>query len=645
MTTPAHHHRLAAQLRDFFRPRPKETVTDWCCRCLVFDEPQNNGPFNLAGSEYMRAGLDDWGDPTIRRQIYVQGTQTRKTGGIMGGAAWRVFNTPTRILWVMPTKDLVENFSKTRWLKMLKASPQFADLIPGGNRRHDFKTLQQMVGSSIVDFTWSNSPAALSSTPAPDVVLDEVDKFPSITGGGKEADAVTLAEQRTKSFADYKIVLTSTPTLVDGLIWQELLNSDFQRRFLECPLCPDSVPRVNKMILLAWSKSFTTLPILGTEAFVKWDQEAKRPDGSWDLDRVERSARFECPHCGGHIRDAHKTIMDRNGEWRPTKEASRSIRGRHLPSLYAASEQRNVGKLAVQFIKDKRSLLGLQGFVNNELAEPWENQRSSNTRIELVTRPDADRLEQARTFLDVDVQIVAPYFWFVVREWSPTASRLVDYGTLDTWEEVRAKQLEHSLPDNQVGIDSGDDTENVYGRCQAYGELRRRLGELPIWRGWLPMKGMDEKRRGGWKDPKTGAPRPFTLGWAALAHRKFRLPLLEFSGHALKNMLARMRQGKSGYAWEVTEAAEKDPEYWKHLDAEVLKPFYNPRTNRVEHLWAKKSKRWPNHLLDCEVMSLAHALFFKIIRPETGTDRAGAPISETPTPNSENHPEETSHAE
>lgn len=619
--TLSQHNFIAGLLRSFFADRPKESVSDWCCRHLVFDEPKNSGPFNLIGTEYLREPLDAWADPSIRRQVLVQATQTRKTGGIMGGAAWTLVNNPSRLFWVMPTEGDVSTFSNTRWMPMLLKSPIYSALIPTGRKRHSFKTRLQVVGSSIVDFKWSNSPAALSSIPAPHVILDEVDKFEA--GAGREANAVELAEQRTKSFPDPKIVATSTPSTEDGLIWQELLKTDLRRRFVPCPHC-------QKHVLLSWSKFFTTLKLEGCEAFVRWDKEAKLADGNWDLDRVERSARFECPHCGGHIQDAHKTLMDRKGEWRATKTAARGHRGWHLSSLYSPSSERNVGRLAVIFLQNKRSLFGLKGFVQNELAEPWSNQESRGDRVELVTGADAKPIAGAVKMLTVDVQLVAPYFWFIVREWNGD-SRLLDFGPLDTWEEIRAKQLEHGIEDHHVGIDSGDDTDEVYKRCLAHGRLiHLGPGNLPIWKGWMPMKGSDERRRQSWKDPKTGQPRPFFLGRAALSHRRFQLGLLEFSGHFLKGILARLRQGKARIRWEVSDKVTD--EYWKHLDAEYLKPKYNPMTHRVENIWVKRSKQWPNHLLDCELMSMAMALFHGKLPFDANTVKSEEPEKQSTKP-------------
>jgi len=593
--TPAQEGRLCNLLASFFADRPRESVSTWCERELRFDEPDNRGPFTLSGSEYIREPLDCWADPAISDIVLCWASQVRKTGMIMGGSCWTIEHEPTRLFWVMPTRDKVRSFSATRWIPMLRRSPAMVKFIPTGARRHDFSKLEQILGGSIVDFVWSNSPAALSSDPARVVVLDEVDKFAS--GGGQEADAVNLAEQRTKDKANPKRVATSTPTLTDGLIWQKLLTTDMRRRFVPCPFCP-------KSFVIAWSKDYTVFKLTGEEAFVTWDKEAKRADGTWDLDRVERSARITCPHCAGHIRDGHKTKMDREGVWRPTQPGRTGSRGYHLPGMNSSAPENALGKMAMRFLTSKQGLLGLQGFVNGDLAEPWENQEARSERIEIIAPEGAAPLTEATPILTADYQLLAPKIWFIARTWKGD-SRLLDFGPLDGFEQLRAKQIEHGILDHHVGIDSGHDAEEVYANCLRFGKLQHRPNDIPLWVGWTPMKGFD--RRDQWQDPKTKQPRPFNLGSAALPHRRFRLPLLEFSTNHIKDMFERLRIGKTRFKWELI--ARCNEEYFKHLDAELKKPFYHPQTRRVRNVWVKRSRAWPDHLRDGELMSLVKALF------------------------------------
>lgn len=639
--TPVHFNHLLRMALALLADRPRESVSCWCERELHFNEPDNRGPFTLLGREYVREPLDAWGDPLISDQVLIFGSQTGKTASIMGGAAWTIENDPARLFWVMPTRDVVRKFSRTRWIPMLKASPNLARLIPTGPRRYDFATLEQQIGNAIIDLIWSNSPSALASVPARCVILDEVDKFAE--GGNREADAVSLAQQRTKNFPTPKRVKTTTPTLSTGLGWREFLKTDQRRRFLPCPMC-------KKSVVLAWSRDFTVFkPLTGAEAYVMWDKEAKRADGSWDLDRVERSARAQCPHCGGHILDGQKTLMDRAGEWRPTALAARGYRGWHLSSLYALGPETSFGKLAVKFLQAIVSLEGLQGFINGDLAEPWINQESSGERLEIIVGDDAPPVAGAVNILTVDYQETAPHFWYVVRAWETAEisgpgsrvsapgtqtpdprpktpkkrlgtghSRLIDFGSLDTWEELRAKQLEHKISDNHVTIDSGHAATVVYEQCLRWGAFARRPQSVPFFVGWTPSKGFPDRIE-PWIDKKTKLPRPFQLGKAAIGHFRFELPLLEFNSPIVKDILERLRRGRTQWRWELCNKV--DDTYFKHLDAEYKKPFYNRRTKRMVMVYIKRTQDWPDHLRDCEILQNVMAMLHELL--PIATEAAG----------------------
>lgn len=588
---------LAASL---FADRPKETVSEWCERCFFFDEPDYRGPFSLIEREYCREPLDNWADPEVTDMVLVWGSQSAKTGTIMGGSAWTIVHEPSRLFWVMPTQSSVHKFSKSRWIPALRASPALAKLIPAGNKRNAFTNLLQFIGNSIVDLVWSNSPSALASVPARVVVMDECDKFAA--GSPKEADAISLAEARTKKFPNPKRVITSTPTTVDGLIWQRFLQSDQRRRFLPCPHC-------KRPVLLAWSKDYTVFKLTGKEAFARWDPRAKRKSGEWDLDQVAATAHYHCPHCAGQIRDAHKTAMDRDGKWEVTNpEGNRRVLGYHLPSLYASSVQTNVGAEAIKFLQGAKSLQGLQYFITNELAEPWQNQETRGERIEIIAPANAEPIKAAVNLLTADYQLLSPKLPYVARAWKDD-SRLLEFGFLETFEELREAQQRLKIQDNHVCIDSGHDAQTVYDNCLRFGVLRRVPNDKPIWVGWTPAKGFD--RREEWRDKKTGAPKPWRIGWAALPHGKYRLPLLEFSTNHIKDIFERLRSGKTRHRWEVTDAA--NDEYWIHLDADIKGPIWDKQFRRVRYLYKKRTEVWPDHLRDCELEQLVMALLHRCL--------------------------------
>src|ERR1041385_3662137 len=190
---------LEATLREFsrelLRPPPKQLPCDWCEENVRFDEAEYRGPFSVRRAEYIREIVNDFGDRTITDEVLCFGSQTKKTGCLMGGVTWSTRHDPGGVFWVMPTTPLARLFSKQRLMPMIRAS--VPDLLPLAGRRHEFASLSMQLGAAVINLTGSNSPANLSSTPSRRVILDEVDKFDD--GGRGEADAVNLAEQRSKN--------------------------------------------------------------------------------------------------------------------------------------------------------------------------------------------------------------------------------------------------------------------------------------------------------------------------------------------------------------------------------------------------------------------------------------------------------------
>jgi len=602
---------IRAAIARWFAPRPTGTASAWATEHLVIPPPQTQrpGPFSLAGCEYLREFIDCFSDPFVTDVVLVSGTQAGKTTGVMAGVAWLLVCEPSGVLWVLPSIDLARSFSATRWMPLAEATPAIEALLPRGGRRHEFAKSEQQIGGSVINFVGSNSPANLSSRPARVVVLDEVDKFPS--DGGDEADAMTLADQRAKKFDSPKRVKTSSPTLATGLIWQEFEKGDRRQWFVPCPAC-------GKFVLLAWSPAFLTMAGTGSEAFIHWDQAARREGGGWDLDRVERSAHAICPHCHGEIRDEQKTRMNRAGEWRPSVTSAYGFRSYHLPSLNACSPQTSFGKLAVQFLQAKRSLLGLQGFINGTLAQVYQRQETVGERTELVTA----KLEVSgewKKILSVDCQARAPYFWHVVRAWTEGRSEAVAAGPLDTWEEIEAVQREHGIPHVGVFIDSGFGARSdadVYSVCARHCELEPRpTGGLPAAIGWQPCKGFPGRKR--WKDQASNLWLPYYLRpldpFLGTSHAgEVEMMLFEFSADFFKDILEMLRRRQGPHQWSVLEAVAGDV-YWRHLDGESKELVRNTKTGQTSYAWKRRSAHWPNHLFDCEVMQLAAAAFYGLL--------------------------------
>jgi len=572
------------------------SVADWCAANVEFSEPGNHGPFSLAGREYIIEPLNDWGDTEISDCVEVFGSQTGKTAKNMAGAAWSLANDPCGIIWAMPSERLAQSFSETRWQPMLRATKLTAGMIPEGADRHAFKNLEQRIGGSLINFVGSNSPSNLASRPARKLILDEVDKFDE--GGDKEADAVNLLEQRTKAQPYPFRVKDSTPTIIEGLIWQEFLKGDQRRYFIPCPHC-------GKEILFVWSEGFTALPKQGCESYVHWDKDAKK-DGKWDLDRVLATAHVECCHCKGTITDADKPGMIAKGVWRATAKAVLGFRSRQLSSLYACSPETTFGKLAVKFLQSVNSLTGVQGFINGDLAEPYVGQDQGGHRTERIEV--STPIDGWRRIITVDYQQTEPFIWWVCRAWNGGNSVGVEAGSMFQFEELAEAQKRLQVNDVDVFVDSGFNPSEVYSVCLLHGEQIQRQDKLPLHFGWMPTRGVDGDRDFYNKETKSKVKwmleeRDPHAGKSAAG--QIAIERLLFCSDFYKDILAALRKQKRDHTWTVPPGMAT-PVYWKHLDGE----------RKVQRgrswIWEKRHRYWPNHLLDCEVAQVAVANFFQL---------------------------------
>lgn len=588
--------------RQLYRPPPKQTVTEWCENNLRLSARQTEypGPFSISVRPYIREPLECWKDSGVSEVTLCWGSQTAKTTMLMAGLAWLIANDASPALWIMPTKSLARSFSKSRWRPLLDESETMVAQFP--TCLDDITHLEQQFRGCTLTFIGSNSPADLSSRPIRIMVADEVDKFASATD--KEADALELAEDRLKGFSSSKEFLTSTPTLSEGRIWQRYLAGDQRKYWIPCPHC-------GQFIQLHWKQ-------------VRWDDAKLEDATTWDYSKVRASARYECQLCRASITDAQKVAALRHGEWRPENQGSLpGVRSYHLSSLYSPDRKCTWGQLAVKFLKSKDSFVGLQGFVNGALAEPWENQEGASAKVELVSSPDAAPLEDSITLLTADHQALAPYFWVVAREWDKNGnSRLRGCYTCDDWDTLRRIQLAFDIKDNWVTIDSRHNPDEVREHCLRYGKATRLFQDTYMHVGWTPWDG----QKADWRTvcEKTGTASPVGLskyGVPLTRRIGYNLHSLMFAGDFFLSLLSRFRKGPNhsgGARWELVDfpcgpdvpGAQRVNEetYRRHLDAKK----YQPRAVRrhVVWEWVKRNNRWPDHLLDCEIAQIAWAAIY-----------------------------------
>lgn len=225
----------------------------------------------------------------------------------------------------------------------------------GANRR-EFK---DFAGGQLY-LEHAGSPSRLKSASVRRLVVDEFDEFANNFPGGD--DPGDMLDGRTSAFpGTYKRLYISSPQ-IKGMSRTEAkwLKSD-QRRFnVPCPHC-------------------------GHEQHLEWAGLKWGPR----IDGVVTGVHYVCQDCGALIDEHHKPDMIRAGRWVAENPGAR-MRGYHINCLYY---QIGLGPrwadLVEMWLDAQGDPAKLKTFVNDRLAEPWEDPAMRNIRHNAI----ADRAE------------------------------------------------------------------------------------------------------------------------------------------------------------------------------------------------------------------------------------------------------------
>ena len=273
------------------RPPGKDTVSEWADQNRYLGSASAvPGRWCTAFTPYLRQIMDTYNDPEIEEVAVVKPAQVGGTEGISNVLAYIIACDPAPAMAVYPTLEVAEGMADERLRPMVETTPALRERFDPSSKRLALR----FDGMTLV-VAGANSPASLASRAVRDLVLDEVDKYPVFSG--READPISLARERTKTFENSrKIYLLSTPTFESGAIWREWLEADTQYEFfVSCPHCG-----------AAWTFAFGRLKFDGSSP------EAAR-----------RSAVYVCQECGAAIDDRQKLAMVQAGGWQAVRERGR----------------------------------------------------------------------------------------------------------------------------------------------------------------------------------------------------------------------------------------------------------------------------------------------------------------------------------
>src|ERR1017187_368513 len=223
------------------KPPPVLTVSEWADQYRIVAQPSPApGPWRTDRTPYLRQVMDCLSPMSAARTVAVEkGSQLGATEAGLNWLGYKMHQYPSSFLVVLPSQGVAEEWSKTRLSGMVENSPELAGLLAPQKSRDSGNTIfnkKVRGGKGLIKFAWSSSGAKLRSTPAADLILDEVDGFEGDVDG--EGDPVTGLKRRFTNFPRGKMLMISTPTGAStSRIHREFLAGDRRYYFMPCPHC------------------------------------------------------------------------------------------------------------------------------------------------------------------------------------------------------------------------------------------------------------------------------------------------------------------------------------------------------------------------------------------------------------------------
>ena len=546
------------------RPVERVTVSKWAeANRVLPDSNSIPGPWRNSVTPYLVEIMDAFSDEMVEEIIFVKPTQVGGTSAMENMLASAIAQDPAPAMCVYPSDDLAERTVESKLDPMIKS----CKVLAANYRINDSKKLALKFTDMVVYLTGANSPADLASTNIRYLFMDEVDKFPGASK--KEADPVSLAKERTKTFFNRKIFMASTPTLKTGHIWKAKEAADVEKHyFVPCPHCG----------------AFIELKF----AQIKWPSKEDVPENA---DRAEM-ATYVCQECGCVITDQDKGKMLAAGRWKPVRQKTQHPKSVAFWMNTLYSPVTRFSDIAREFMRSKDDPELLHNFANSWLAEPWEDTKLK-TNAEMVMERQTETPEWTlppwTKLVTGGIDVQENCLYWTIRAWGDyMTSQNISHGqALSMGEVERIMNTELTMPNgekvmvNLALMDSGDQTEDVYEFCALNSD----------WA--LPCKGTTTM---------LSHYRLSTVNKAGSRANGMTLVLVD-GGKYKDQIAARMRKENGTGAWMVYQGCDLD--YAEQVTAEHK---ITERSGGKEvQRWVLKTSHADNHYLDCEVYAAAAA--------------------------------------
>lgn len=365
-------------------PETSLTISEWAeaYRFISPERSARHGKYRGDLVPYLRVPQELLSRPDVHEMSLWKSSQVAGTTFTENVIGYYTHHDPSTILYVAEDESKAESWFVESFRPTVRDTPVLAALIGDPRSRDTQNTIKNGVGfpGGHLALGWATSPATASSRPRRVVILDELDAYKAT----KEGDYGKLAEARTRTFPDKKIVRVSSArnrvppppgSPPDAVAMSPIERAYHESRFrgryhVPCPHC-------------------------GEYQEIKWrDEQGFRI--RWDGDD-RANAYFVCEHGGCVIEHSEKKQMLDAGRWlfegpgrKPFWEDE--LGGVTLGSVglfiwEGYSPFTTWGDIAVDQ-PPRHEVERLKVWLNTRLAEPWDELQEQASVEDLTGRRD-----------------------------------------------------------------------------------------------------------------------------------------------------------------------------------------------------------------------------------------------------------------
>lgn len=344
---------LDALRNDTLQIPPFKDPVEWIYDNIELPKQATFRPGNMRLNGFQRPVALDALDPEVDQITVLKGVQVGWSSFLKAMLFYGISYLALKAILTQPTDDDAKGYYKDQ------IEPHFSDVLSGIRRTPSRGEVQdtwdehRFNNGSQLYFRGAASDDAFRRISAQWMMADEVDAAAWQSNSEKsQADKLALYRDRGTAFIDSKLWVGSTPLSRDtSLVWREWSLSDQRRLHVACPHC-------------------------GASQYLKWGTSKTAYGFRWETNEHGHvtEAWYQCEAEGCRIDEHHKEEMVENAEFIPTAIPNRpGHRGYHWPAWHSSAPKARWTILAQQWLDAQGDTELLKRFINNVLAEPWDD--------------------------------------------------------------------------------------------------------------------------------------------------------------------------------------------------------------------------------------------------------------------------------